>query len=188
MASFLQPRERLVALRIHDTSGEEEHPRLRAIAYKNVDLILLCFNIALPQNLDNIHDKAGPYQHILNNEKLTVSQWLPEIRRFMDGVPIILVGCKKDLRSDHKKLADEQGWPPEQAHLVEDAVMFFKGLELAGDIGALRYFECSSKTGEGVKEIFDQVASVVITYGKKRKVERKKTGSWRRLFSRPVTS
>jgi Ras family protein A len=107
----------------------------------------------------------------------------------MDSAPIILVGCKKDLRGDLKKLALEQGWTESsQAHRIEDAVEFSKGLELALDVNALRYFECSSKTGEGIKELFDYVASVVITiaYDNKPKVEGKKTGSWRRLFSRHV--
>jgi len=126
------------------------------------------------------------YSTLLNDGKLIVFQWLPEIRRFMDSVPIILVGCKKDLKGDIEKLAVEQGWTNDQAHLVDDAVEFSKGQKLAGDIGALRYFECSSKTGEGIQELFDHVASVVITDGKKRKLEKKKSGSWRRIFSRPV--
>ena len=65
MAGILQPLERLVALRIHDTGGEVDYSRLRTIAYMNVNLILLCFNIAIPQNLDNLHEKASSLQHIV---------------------------------------------------------------------------------------------------------------------------
>lgn len=45
------------------------------------DVVLLCFSIASPISLRNCK-----------------AMWYPEIRRFCPDVPVILVGCKNDLR------------------------------------------------------------------------------------------
>lgn len=45
------------------------------------DVVLLCFSIASPMSLRNCK-----------------AMWYPEIRRFCPDVPVILVGCKNDLR------------------------------------------------------------------------------------------
>lgn len=61
MAGVIEPLERPVVLRIHDTGGETGHSKLRKVAYRDVNLILLCFNIALPENLYTIRDEVGSY-------------------------------------------------------------------------------------------------------------------------------
>ena len=35
-----------------------------------------------------------------------VSQWISEVLHFCQGLPIILVGCKKDLRNDPKTIEE----------------------------------------------------------------------------------
>lgn len=35
-----------------------------------------------------------------------VSQWISEVLHFCQGLPIILVGCKKDLRHDPKTIEE----------------------------------------------------------------------------------
>jgi Ras family protein A len=37
---------------------------------------------------------------------LTVPQWISEVLHFCQGLPIILVGCKKDLRFDQKTIEE----------------------------------------------------------------------------------
>ena len=61
MAGVIQPLVRPVVLHIHDTGGEISHSKLRDVAYKDVNLILLCFNIAFPGNLYTVHDEVGSY-------------------------------------------------------------------------------------------------------------------------------
>jgi GTPase SAR1 family protein len=37
---------------------------------------------------------------------LTAAQWISEVLHFCQGLPIILVGCKKDLRFDQKTIEE----------------------------------------------------------------------------------
>jgi GTPase SAR1 family protein len=40
------------------------------------------------------------------NVWLTAAQWISEVLHFCQGLPIILVGCKKDLRFDQKTIEE----------------------------------------------------------------------------------
>lgn len=68
-----------VSLRLWDTFGD--HDKDRRFAYGRSDVVLLCFSIASPVSLRNCR-----------------AMWYPEIRKFCPDVPVILVGCKNDLR------------------------------------------------------------------------------------------
>lgn len=68
-----------VSLRLWDTFGD--HEKDRRFAYGRSDVVLLCFSINNPVSLRNC--------------KL---MWYPEIRKFCPQTPVLLVGCKNDLR------------------------------------------------------------------------------------------
>lgn len=68
-----------VSLRLWDTFGD--HEKDRRFAYGRSDVVLLCFSITNPISLRNCR-----------------AMWYPEIRRFCPDTPVILVGCKNDLR------------------------------------------------------------------------------------------
>ncbi|KAI9311901.1 P-loop containing nucleoside triphosphate hydrolase protein [Zopfochytrium polystomum] len=75
-----------------------------------------------------------------------VTKWAPYADEFCPSRRIILVCCKKDLRD---------------TPLTLDSSKFIKaqqGIQLAKQISAYRYVECSSKTGEGVKELLEHAA------------------------------
>lgn len=76
-------------------------------------------------------------------------QWFPEVSHFCQGVPTILVGTKTDLRQDPetRRMLAMQGLKP---------ISFEQGTQVAREIGASRYIECSAKRSEGVIELFDQ--------------------------------
>uniref|UniRef100_A0A3B3UCA4 Rho-related GTP-binding protein RhoC-like n=1 Tax=Poecilia latipinna TaxID=48699 RepID=A0A3B3UCA4_9TELE len=78
-----------VELALWDTAGQEDYDRLRPLSYPDTDVILMCYSIDSPDSLENISEK-----------------WTPEVKHFCPNVPIILVGNKKDLRSDEKALTD----------------------------------------------------------------------------------
>ncbi|KAI9192881.1 hypothetical protein LWI28_028921 [Acer negundo] len=84
---------------------------------------------------------------------LNFTQWMPELRRFAPNVPIVLVGTKLDLRDDSRYLVDQMG-----SNVVTSA----QGEELRKQIGAAAYIECSSKTQQNVKAVFDTAIKVVL--------------------------
>ncbi|SPO35934.1 probable RHO1 - GTP-binding protein of the rho subfamily of ras-like proteins [Pseudozyma flocculosa] len=128
---IIQFEGKTIELALWDTAGQEEYDRLRPLSYPESDVILICFAVDFPVSLANVQDK-----------------WYPEINHFCEGVPILLVGTKTDLRKDPGSLAmlSAQGIKP-----VSPA----QGEAVAREIGAARYVECSAKTKEGVKQVFD---------------------------------
>ena len=66
-------------------------------------------------------------------------KWIPELKHYCPGASWILVGTKADLR--------------DQGH--EGGVPRLEGEQLAADLGASGYYECSSRTGVGMKDVFD---------------------------------
>ncbi|KAH9363940.1 hypothetical protein HPB48_022199 [Haemaphysalis longicornis] len=75
-------------------------------------------------------------------------KWTPEVRHFCPNVPIILVGNKKDLRNDPHTLR-------ELAKMKQKPVAPEEGRTMAEKINAYGYLECSAKTKDGVREVFE---------------------------------
>ncbi|MCO5585027.1 hypothetical protein L7F22_038959 [Adiantum nelumboides] len=120
-----------IELALWDTAGQEEYDRLRPLSYPETDVILIGFAIDYPVSLANVQDK-----------------WYPEVNHFCEGVPIILVGLKTDLRTDKHGLAmlAAQGTKPVSPE---------QGQAVAKEIGARHYVECSAKNRDGVQDVFD---------------------------------
>lgn len=118
----------------------------------------MCFSIDSPDSLDNIPEK-----------------WTPEVKHFCPNVPIILVGNKKvcfafllsfggkarrpadvicccfgfqDLRNDASTIK-------ELGKMKQEPVKPDEGRAMAEKINAFGYLECSAKSKEGVREVFE---------------------------------
>lgn len=133
-----------------DTAGQEEYDRLRSLSYHDTDIVLVVFSIDQPTSLDNLSAK-----------------WVPEVVHHCKGVPILIVGTKKDLREDKGTIDSlkDQGRHP---------VTIEEGNQKKTDIGAENYMECSALTGDGVREIFDRALEITLKKKGKLKAEKKK--------------
>jgi Ras family protein A len=120
-----------VELALWDTAGQEDYDRLRPLSYPDSHVILICFAIDSPDSLDNVQEK-----------------WISEVLHFCQGLPVILVGCKMDLRKDSRVME-------ELAKTNQSPVTPEQGEEVRRKIGAYKYLECSARTGKGVREVFE---------------------------------
>lgn len=136
---------RQVELALWDTAGQEDYDRLRPLSYPDTDVILMCFSIDSPDSLENVPEK-----------------WTPEVRHFCPNVPIILVGNKKDLRNDPATIS-------ELAKMKQRPVTTEEGRAVAEKINAYQYLECSAKTKDGVREVFETATRASLTVKKKKR-------------------
>lgn len=134
-----------VELALWDTAGQEDYDRLRPLSYPDTEVILMCFSIDNPDSLENIREK-----------------WTPEVRHFCPKVPIILVGNKKDLRNDAQTIR-------ELAKTKQEPVRWEQGDAMAKAIGADAYVECSARTKEGVRDVFEVATKKALQKSKAKK-------------------
>jgi len=134
-----------VELALWDTAGQEDYDRLRPLSYPDTDVILMCFSIDSPDSLENIPEK-----------------WTPEVKHFCPNVPIILVGNKRDLRNDNTTIH-------ELSKMKQEPVKNDEGRTMADKISAFSYLECSAKTKDGVREVFETATRAALQTKKKKK-------------------
>ncbi|XWS18463.1 hypothetical protein CRYUN_Cryun32bG0045700 [Craigia yunnanensis] len=146
-----------VNLGLWDTAGQEDYNRLRPLSYRGADVFLLAFSLISKASYENVHKK-----------------WIQELRHYGPNVPIVLVGTKLDLRDDKKFLSDHTG---------ATAITTSQGEELKKMIGAVTYIECSSKTQQNVKAVFDVAIKVALRPPKPKKKSRKQTLQFNRTFA-----
>ncbi|NWW94714.1 RHOF protein, partial [Rhynochetos jubatus] len=72
-----------VKIHLWDTAGQEDYDRLRPLSYSDTNAVLICFDVTDPSSFDNI---------------------LTKVNHFCRGIPVLLVGCKTDLRRDQAVL------------------------------------------------------------------------------------
>ncbi|KAJ2916308.1 hypothetical protein MD484_g4109, partial [Candolleomyces efflorescens] len=121
--------EKPIHLALWDTAGQEEYEGLRPMSYSKSHVILIAFAIDTPDSLENVTHK-----------------WNDEVRSICGPViPVILVGCKADLRPENLKHDNPDVPCP---YVTKE-----QGERVAAAIGARAYKECSALRIEGVDEI-----------------------------------
>lgn len=127
-----------VRLNMWDTAGQEEYNPLRAFIYPETNVAIICFDISSPSS----------YERVQHN-------WYPEVRHHCPNVPILLVGTKKDLRTnlDVINRLNKQNQLP---------ITHQQGVSLSHQIHAVKYMECSALLQEGVQEVFSESVRAVL--------------------------
>ncbi|KAL1710654.1 ras family-domain-containing protein [Schizophyllum commune] len=118
--------EKPVQLALWDTATFQ---RLRPMSYSKSHVILIAFALDTPDSLENVQTK-----------------WIEEVRSICGPtIPVILVGCKADLR-------------PESGASEASSTSYVtraQGERVAQLIGARAYKECSALKIEGVDDVFE---------------------------------
>jgi len=125
-----------ILLHLWDTAGQEEYDRLRPLSYPGADVVLLCFSTVSQASYDAIRDK-----------------WAPEVNHYIHEVPHILVGTKIDLREAQHPDPNSGKFEPITPEM---------GNSMAKQIKASKYVEVSSKTRQGLEEVFAQAIDLVL--------------------------
>jgi len=108
--------------------------------------VMICYSIAFPDSLANVCEK-----------------WVSEVIHFCARTPVILVGCKSDLRPPHANSIGLNGnaesasssSPMENGGGSGQYVTTEQGRRIAQQIGAREYKECSALKAEGVDDVFE---------------------------------
>lgn len=132
---------------MYDTAGQEDYDRLRPLSYKLTDIFILCFDVMSPSSLENVSAK-----------------WVPELQHYASNTPILLVGLKIDMRDEPNLSRTEQktdwlsSFEPAITRHHEDIKYLLDSKEVAA------YMECSAKTQQGLKDVFDKVRDATLTH------------------------
>jgi len=138
---------RTIELGLWDTAGQDDYDKLRPLSYPDTDVFLVCFSLVNPVSFDNI------------------VKWVNEVQHYRPEAPMLLVGTQMDLRDDQatRDRLESRGLSP----ITHD-----QGVSEAKKKGCKKYLECSAKTKEGVKDVFDEAIRSVLNKDKKPKQRR----------------
>ena len=123
-----------------DTSDYDYYERLRSLNYPETNAILLCYSI----------DDFSSFKNIYN---LSL-----DLKKNFPSTPVVLVANKKDLRGDYE-LIQKLGKLNTRPYVTRD-----QGENLAKDIGAYGFIECSAKNFEGVLPVFELATKAALNH------------------------
>ena len=133
--------DKSASLELWDTAGQETYDQLRPLSYPDTDIFLICYSCVDRNSFNN------------------VEKWYKELNQYWEDpsrpVPLFLVGTKKDLISDPATLArlnDNQ----------ETVVTMEEAEAMAQKLNAGACMQCSAKTQEGLKPVFDRAVNFVL--------------------------
>ena len=76
-----------------------------------------------------------------------LSKWYPEMQHYCPGVPFLLIGTKSDCRVE-----------PSRREPITKA----KAETLCAQLRGEKYLECSAKTQQGLRQVFEEAVDVIL--------------------------
>ncbi|XP_039471881.1 rho-related GTP-binding protein RhoF isoform X1 [Oreochromis aureus] len=139
-----------IKLNLYDTAGQDDYDRLRPLSYQEANLVLVCFDVTNPTSYENV-----------------LIKWYPEVKHFCRDTPVILIGCKTDLRKDKECARKLKAM--NLAH-----VTYMQGEETRQHMNAELYLECSAKYQENVEDIFREATKMALAFNRKQRNNKRK--------------
>ncbi|KAM4527844.1 rho-related GTP-binding protein RhoF [Odontesthes bonariensis] len=139
-----------IKLNLYDTAGQDDYDRLRPLSYQEANLILVCFDVTNPTSFENV-----------------LIKWFPEVRHFCPNIPVILIGCKTDLRKDKECARKLKA-------LKQDPITYIQGEETRQQMNAELYLECSAKYQENVEDLFRETTKTALVFNRKQRNHKRK--------------
>jgi GTPase SAR1 family protein len=127
------PETTTTLLTLHDLGGDPQNQELLSLRHAHTDIYLLCFSLVSRASLNDVYTRWAPFFVNIKGDE----------RR--KGVPVLLVGCKKDLRPKVFSLAEDG---------VGEGVGADEGRIAARKLGFAGYVECSARSGEGMDRLW----------------------------------
>ena len=126
--------KKMYRVNLIDSRGQNEYALLRALNYPNFAAIIVMFSIAQPQTLELVKDC-----------------WIPEVRRHSPKVPVLLI---------ENKIGQEPG----SAISYKSEKSNFRSVspQMARQVNAITYLECSCKTERGVRAVVYEAVWVTL--------------------------
>ncbi|EAU80988.2 hypothetical protein CC1G_03164 [Coprinopsis cinerea okayama7 len=143
-----------VELDLWDTDGKEIFDA-QPPEFRDAHCVVLCFSVLLKDvAVGRVDGGLGSAE----------TSWLETAKQYRVHAPIVLVGCKKDLRQDREDTK---------------VVSIEKARETSTRIRATAYAECSAFTGDGTREVLQAIARAALTYrvDSEMQVKQKRSGS-----------
>ena len=132
---------RRVEFTMWDTSGSRQPSTNRSLAYREADVVLLCYRVSSPSSLFS-----------------AINHWVPEARLYAPATPLLLVGLAADQRADRAVLASLS----RQGH---GFVSLEQARGFASQVGAVGCVETSSRSSpSGPLEVFQLAARVSLAH------------------------
>ncbi|XP_064833915.1 rho-related GTP-binding protein RhoF-like isoform X1 [Oncorhynchus masou masou] len=139
-----------IRLNLYDTAGQDDYDRLRPLSYQNANLVLVCYDVTNPTSFENV-----------------LIKWYPEVNHFCRDVPVILIGCKTDLRKDKERTRRLKA-------MDQAPITYTQGEETRRHMSAELYLECSAKYRENVEDIFRDATKKALASSRRARQRTKK--------------
>ncbi|CAL8321666.1 unnamed protein product [Lota lota] len=139
-----------IRLNLYDTAGQDDYDRLRPLSYQEANLIMVCYDVTNPTSFENV-----------------LVKWHPELKHFCKDIPVILIGCKTDLRKDKERIRKLKA-------VDQTPITYTQGEEVRQQMNAELYLECSAKHQENVEHVFQETTKNALEACRKARKRKRK--------------
>uniref|UniRef100_A0A1A8H296 Ras homolog gene family, member F n=1 Tax=Nothobranchius korthausae TaxID=1143690 RepID=A0A1A8H296_9TELE len=139
-----------IKLNLYDTAGQEDYDRLRPLSYQEANVVLVCFDVTNPTSFENV-----------------LIKWYPEVKHFCGETPVILIGCKTDLRKDKECTRRLKS-------LNLAPITYIQAENTRQEMNAELYLECSAKQQENVEDVFREATQRALAFIRRQKNRKRK--------------